>query len=187
MIGCPVAAACLDACWLGELSQQPICPHSAHRRRCSHQPLGEARHSTHPSPLGFEAGLIPRLSFFISDFPFVSPLRKIMSRHQQDLPDTALLCHCLSLGRFTEWQSQANRDCQLAISHRFGHELERFPVECTSGPPYWRTTTALIFHLRVLTVLEGGALPDLDNITVRIADVAANLAVLGYRLRDELS
>jgi hypothetical protein len=39
---------------------------------------------------------------------------------------------------------------------------------------------------RSLTVLEGGALPDLDNVTVRIADVAANLAVLLLRLRDEL-
>src|ERR1700733_15296404 len=39
----------------------------------------------------------------------------------------------------------------------------------------------------LLTVLELGALSDLDNITVRIADVAANLAVLGYWLRDELS
>jgi hypothetical protein len=39
---------------------------------------------------------------------------------------------------------------------------------------------------RALTVLELGALSDLDNITVRIADVAANLAVLGYWLRDEL-
>src|ERR1700683_1837662 len=37
-----------------------------------------------------------------------------------------------------------------------------------------------------LTVLEGGALSDLDNITVRIADVAARLAVLGDRLCDEL-
>jgi hypothetical protein len=72
MIGCPAVAACLDACWLGELSQHPMCPHSAHRRRCSHQPFVDARHSTHPSPLGFEAGLIPRRSFFISDFPPVS-------------------------------------------------------------------------------------------------------------------
>jgi hypothetical protein len=39
---------------------------------------------------------------------------------------------------------------------------------------------------RALTVLEGGALSDFDNITVRIADVAARLAVLGYWLRDEL-
>src|ERR1700723_1213420 len=30
---------------------------------------GDARYSTHPSPLGFEAGLIPRWSFFISNFP----------------------------------------------------------------------------------------------------------------------
>ena len=35
------------------------------------------------------------------------------------------------------------------------------------------------------TVLEVGALSDLDNISVRIADVAARLAVLGYRFRDE--
>ncbi len=52
-----------------------------------------------------------------------------MSRQQQDLTDTTLLCRCLSFGRFTERQFQANRDYQLAISHRFGHELERFPVE----------------------------------------------------------
>jgi hypothetical protein len=39
---------------------------------------------------------------------------------------------------------------------------------------------------RPLTVLELGALSDLDNVTVRIADVASNLAVLGYWLRDEL-
>ena len=37
-----------------------------------------------------------------------------------------------------------------------------------------------------LTVCEVCALSDLDNISVRIADVAANLAVLGNRLRDEL-
>jgi hypothetical protein len=36
------------------------------------------------------------------------------------------------------------------------------------------------------TVLEVSALSDLDNISVRIADVAARLAVLGDRLRDEL-
>ena len=39
---------------------------------------------------------------------------------------------------------------------------------------------------QALTVREGSALSDLDNITVRIADVAARLAVLGDRLRDEL-
>src|ERR1700691_6185117 len=52
-----------------------------------------------------------------------------MSSHQQDLPDTTLLCRCVSLGRFTKWQFLANRDYQLAISHRFGHKLERFSVE----------------------------------------------------------
>ena len=37
-----------------------------------------------------------------------------------------------------------------------------------------------------LTVREVGALSDFDDIAVRIADVAARLAVLGDRLRDEL-
>jgi hypothetical protein len=37
-----------------------------------------------------------------------------------------------------------------------------------------------------LTVCEVCTLPDLDNISVRIADVAARLAVLGDRLSDEL-
>ena len=33
---------------------------------------------------------------------------------------------------------------------------------------------------------EAGALSDLDNVTVRIADVAANLAILGDRFGNEL-
>jgi hypothetical protein len=49
-----------------------------------------------------------------------------MSSHQQDLPDATLLCRYVSLGRFTEGQFPADRNYQLAISHRFGHELERF-------------------------------------------------------------
>src|SRR5215472_10132931 len=40
--------------------------------------------------------------------------------------------------------------------------------------------------LSALTVCETGALPDLDNVTIRIADVAANLSVLGNWLGDEL-
>ena len=39
---------------------------------------------------------------------------------------------------------------------------------------------------QALTLSEVGALSDLDNVTVRIAHVAADLAVLGDRLRDEL-
>ena len=39
---------------------------------------------------------------------------------------------------------------------------------------------------RELTIREIGALPDFDDITVRIADVAAYLAVFGNRLRNEL-
>src|SRR5579862_6134424 len=41
-------------------------------------------------------------------------------------------------------------------------------------------------HPARLTVGEGSALSDLDNVTVRIADVAADLAVLGYWFGDEL-
>jgi hypothetical protein len=54
-------------------------------------------------PLGFEAGLIPRTLFFISEIPFASSVRKIISSQQQDLPDTALFCRRLSLGRLTQW------------------------------------------------------------------------------------
>jgi len=39
---------------------------------------------------------------------------------------------------------------------------------------------------RASTVRKIGALSDLDNISVRISDVAANLTVLGNRLCDEL-
>jgi hypothetical protein len=53
-----------DACCLGELSQQPMCPHSAHLRRCNHHPP-RAKHSTQPVPLGSTAGMIPSLSDFI--------------------------------------------------------------------------------------------------------------------------
>src|ERR1700733_3477115 len=56
------------------------------------------------------------------------PCKSKSSRDQQDLSDAALFCHRVSPGRLTERQLQANRDYQLAVSHRFGHELERFPV-----------------------------------------------------------
>ena len=59
---------------------------------------------------GFEAGLIPRPAFFHFRFTPRIFCGKVMSSHQQDLPHTTLLCRCLSLGRFTEWQFQANRD-----------------------------------------------------------------------------
>ncbi len=41
-----------------ELSQQPICPQAAQRRRCTHQPCAR-RHSTHPVPLGTAVSSIP--------------------------------------------------------------------------------------------------------------------------------
>src|SRR5579863_9172605 len=48
------------------------------------------------------------------------------------------------------------------------------------------TTTTASYPPRALTVFDGGALPDLDNVTVRIAYVAAYLAVLGDRRCEEL-
>jgi len=62
-------------------------------------------------------------------FSFRVLCSQIISSHQQDFPGPTLLRSCLGLGRFTKWQFLANRDDQLAISYRFGHELDRFPVE----------------------------------------------------------
>jgi hypothetical protein len=47
-------------------------------------------------------------------------------------------------------------------------------------------TVRMLFPGRALTVRDVGALSDLDNIAVRIADIAAYLAILGYWFRDEL-
>jgi hypothetical protein len=44
----------------------------------------------------------------------------------------------------------------------------------------------MVFAGRALTVCKVCALSDLDNISVRIADIAARLPVLGDRLCDEL-
>jgi hypothetical protein len=44
-----------------------MCPHSAHRRRCSHQPF-DAKHSTQPDPLGLAFGLIPSISELMASF-----------------------------------------------------------------------------------------------------------------------
>src|SRR6476619_2712046 len=58
MIGWPALAACCRACWLGEESQQPMCPHCAHRRRWNHQPPLSSQ-SAHPVPLGGADGSMP--------------------------------------------------------------------------------------------------------------------------------
>ena len=44
----------------------------------------------------------------------------------------------------------------------------------------------MLFRGRASSVFEVGALSDLDNVSVGVADVAANLAVLGDRRREEL-
>lgn len=58
MIGCPLDWAWAVACWAGEVSQHPMWPHSAQRRRWSHQP-DVASHSTQPVPLGGTETSIP--------------------------------------------------------------------------------------------------------------------------------
>ncbi|MGB8034756.1 MAG: hypothetical protein WCF03_13155 [Nitrososphaeraceae archaeon] len=63
-MGWPVLALCFEACWFGELSQQPIRPHWAHLRRCSHHPP-IAKQSTQPVPVGFAVGLIPSLKIHV--------------------------------------------------------------------------------------------------------------------------
>jgi hypothetical protein len=65
MTGWPGNCACTVACCAGELSQQPMCPHWAHRRRCSHQPP-VASHSTQPVPLGGIETSIPGVAFTVA-------------------------------------------------------------------------------------------------------------------------
>jgi hypothetical protein len=61
------------------------------------------------------------------------------------------------------------------------------PTRALSESPTTRSgTMRMLFPGRASAVREVGALSDLDNISVRIADVAARLAVFGDRLRDEL-
>ena len=77
---------------------------------------------------------------------------------------------------------------------RFQHDPAlRMPPNTDRSFPSSRTTTRgvltspdSLFPDRESTVGKGSALSDLDNISVRIADVAAYLAVLRDRLRDEL-
>src|ERR1700722_15828225 len=61
MTGCPSDFACADACCDGELSQHPMWPHWAQRRRCSHQPP-LALPSAQPVPLGGTEGSMPGIS-----------------------------------------------------------------------------------------------------------------------------
>jgi hypothetical protein len=51
---------------------------------------------------------------------------------------------------------------------------------------FWKPRGGRSNPARALTVAKISALSHLDDIAVRIADIAAYLAVLGYRLRDEL-
>ena len=76
-MGWPVLALCFEACWFGELSQQPMCPHSAHRRRCSHHP-SVAKQSTQPVLVGFAVGLIPSLKLHVPPVSLVPKLSVVV-------------------------------------------------------------------------------------------------------------
>ncbi len=76
-------------------------------------------------------------------------------------------------------------------------EHTRFPAQVISGVDFRHSLKACGSRApsalksasnpgRASALREVGALSDLDNVTVRIADVAANLARLLLRLRDEL-
>ena len=82
---------------------------------------------------------------------------------------------------------------RMTVQSKFARSVTTNPLEerinpyqsnCYTSRP---ATLILVSQLgRALTVGEIGALSDLDNVTVRIADVATYLAVLGDRRRDEL-
>src|ERR1700761_1409940 len=60
-----------------------------------------------------------------------------------------------------------------------------FPGAGNTLTPSVLDVMAEVICVASLTVLQVGALSHLDNVTVGIADVAANLAVLGDRLGNE--
>src|SRR5262245_5563759 len=68
-MGWPAVRQCSVACCDGGVSQHPTCPHSAHCRRCTHQPP-VASHSTQPVPLGWTATLMPSVT--ISQLPRIN-------------------------------------------------------------------------------------------------------------------
>ena len=78
-------------------------------------------------------------------------------------------------------QSRAGRN---AMTKPYGQRIDR--CETIGWTPRPGTLILATHPGRALTVGEIRALSDFDNVTVRIADVAADLAVLGDRRRDEL-
>ena len=78
-------------------------------------------------------------------------------------------------------QSKIGRSARTLLDERVDQ------YSSPEGPKRTSSTLKSASHPgRALTVSEVGALSDFDDVAVRIADVAADLAVLGYRLRDEL-
>src|SRR3954454_11718002 len=77
-MGWPVASKCAVACLAIDESQQPTCPHCAHRRRWNHQP-SLAVHSTQPSLLGGTEGYMSTSCWSSMDAPSERPVERYES------------------------------------------------------------------------------------------------------------
>src|SRR5271155_5569051 len=74
--------------------------------------------------------------------------------------------------------------CSKSLLPNSANWINRF--QSISPTPSDRGCALTVSRPPALTVRQVSALSDLDNISVRVPDVAARLAVLGDRLRDEL-
>jgi len=116
MIGCPVACRMLGMhAGLGRTvtaSDVPTLRTPAEMK----PPTFSAMQTFHdPSPLGFEAGLIPPMIFLHFDFSFPTLLvEQRVQATSRICPATYPFLRLLSLGRLSEWQFLANRDYKLA-------------------------------------------------------------------------
>src|SRR3954447_18812518 len=78
-MGGPVASRSAVACLAIDESQQPTCPHCAHRRRWNHQP-SLAVHSTQPSLLGGTEGSMSTSCWSSMDAPSERPVERSSQR-----------------------------------------------------------------------------------------------------------
>ena len=139
-----------------------MCPHSAHLRRCNHHPP-RAKHSTQPVPLGLAAGVdTVSLGFhrLLSDFCLL-PLLLIDGRTKGALFDTLALPRPRRPRRPMRSPPREPHVAEVYVITRdtCGHH-RCFHVSCRLA----------VSKVRL-------ALPNFYNIAIRIANVAARLAV----------
>ena len=101
-------------------------------------------------------------------------------------------CYCDRSNQLIYWTGGIERNGRLGCSvsrleffNRIDSQARR-RLAPTSTKRASVTSKSASHPRRASAIREVGALSDLDNVSVRIADVAARLAVLGDRLRDEL-